>query len=121
MKHHEVHNICSSFPLTSNYYAILDSGVSDHYLNQKPHAHTCSQAEYKPITVTLPNGASLTSTERCQLPIPNMEDKATTGHVIPGLHKSLLSIGKMCDANYTTVFTNKDVKICKSSLQIPAN
>jgi len=121
MKHHEVHNTCSSFPPTSNYYAILDSGISDHYLQQKPHVHTCSQAEYNPITVTLPNGASLTSTEICNLPISNMEDKATTGHVIPGLHKSLLSIGKMCDANYTVVFTNKNVTNCKSSLQIPEN
>jgi len=121
INHHEIHNICSSFPPTSNYYTILDSGASDHYFAQKPHGNKCSQTGYKPIAVKLPNGDSLTSTERCQLPIPNMENKATTGHVIPGLHKPLLSIGKMCDANYTAVFTNKDVKICKSSLQIPEN
>ena len=31
----------------------------------------------------------------------------------------MISIGKVCDANYTAVFTNKDVKICKSPIQIP--
>ena len=48
-----------------------------------------------------------------------MDTKAKSGHVIPTLNKSLILIGKMCNANYTAVFTNKYVNICKSSLQIP--
>ena len=50
-----------------------------------------------------------------------MNAKANSAHIIPALNKSLLSIGKICDANYTAVFTNKDVKICKSPLNIPEN
>ena len=48
-----------------------------------------------------------------------MDRKATSRHVIPTLNKSLISIGKMYDANNTVVFPNKDVKICKLSLEIP--
>ena len=104
---------------TRNHYAILDSGATDHYLHRNPNKEYISQSGYNPITVTLPNGTTLTSTQKCMLPIHDMDTKATSGHVIPTLNKSLISIGKLCDANYTAVFTNKDVKICKSSLQIP--
>ena len=67
--------------------------------------------------VTLSNGASLTSTQRCKLPIQDMDETATSGYVISILNKSLLSIGNICDANYTAVFTNKDVQICKTPLK----
>ena len=40
-----------------------------------------------------------------------MDKNAIRGQVIPMLNKSLISIGKLCDVNYTAVFTNKDVKI----------
>ena len=36
-----------------------------------------------------------------------MNIKAKSAHIIPALNKSLLSIGKICDANYTPVFKKK--------------
>ena len=119
MTNHNLDRKHTSLPQQSNFYAILDSGASDHYLKQNPETNKVSQDNYDPITVTLPNGTSLKSTERCTLPIPLMSNKATTAHVIPKLNKSLISIGKLCDANYTAVFTNKDVKICRNPIQIP--
>ena len=57
----------------------------------------------------------------CTLPIANMDNKAISGHVIPKLNKSLILIGKICDANYTAVFTSKDVKICSNLITIVDN
>ena len=48
-----------------------------------------------------------------------MNNKAISNHVVPSLKKSILSIGKLYDSNYTAVFTKNDVKICKTSLNIP--
>ena len=50
-----------------------------------------------------------------------MIEQAKSGHIVPKLNKSLISIGKICDANYTAVFTNKDVRISKAPIQIPEN
>ena len=50
-----------------------------------------------------------------------MNEQAKSGHIVPKLNKSLILIGKICDANYTAVFTNKDIKISKSPIQIPEN
>ena len=119
---HNANNADSSdymFNSCANHYAILDSGATDHYLHKNPNPSHVSQAGYNPVTVSLPNGNTLTSTQKCTLPLCAMNAQATSGHVIPNLNKSLLSIGKFCDANYTAVFTNKDVKICKSPIQIP--
>lgn len=117
------HNKSSAYMLTScsNNYAILDSGATDHFLHKNPNTTHISQAGYTPITVTLPNGNTLTSTQKCTLPISDMNEQAISGHVILKLNMSLISIGKICDANYTAVFTNRYVKICKSPIQIPEN
>ena len=118
-----IHNKSSTYMLTScsNHYAILDSGATDHYLHQNPNTTHISQKEYTPITVTLPNRNKLTSTQKCTPPICEMNKQTKSGHIIPNLNKSLISIGKICYANYTAVFTNKDVRIIKSPIQIPKN
>ena len=85
-------NSCSSSTHISNHYAILDSGATDHYLHRNSNKEYISQSGYHPITVTLPNGTTLTSTQKCKLPIRDMDSKATVGHVIPTLYKSLISI-----------------------------
>ena len=94
----------------SQHFAILDSGAKDHHLLQNTNTTNISQNGYIPITVTLPNGNTLTSTQKCKLPISNIDAKALNGHVIPSSNNSLISIEKFFDTNYTAVFTNKDVK-----------
>ena len=102
----------------SPHVAILDSGATDHYLQCNPNKNNISHKGYNPITVTLPNGNKLRSKPKCIIPISKMNAKAKSAQIIPALNKSLLSIGKICDANYTAVFTNTDVKIYKSPLNI---
>ena len=55
-------NSCSSSTHTSNRYALLDSGATDHCLHRNPNKDYISQSGYIPIPVTLPNGTTLTST-----------------------------------------------------------
>ena len=114
-------NTCFLHKRHSPHVAILDSGWKDHYLQCNANKNNISQKGYNPITVTFPNENKLTSTHKCKIPIYKMNAKAKSAHIIPALNKSLLSIEKICDANYTAVFTNKDVKICKSPLNIPEN
>ena len=117
-----VNSVVSSATMQNNrHYAIFDSGATDHYLHQNPNPTCPPTNDYKSITVNLPNGATLSSTQQCTLPIQNMDNNAISGHIIPSLTKSLLSIGKLCDSNYTAVFTKNDVKICKTTLNIPTH
>ena len=112
------HNKSSAYKTSCfNHYAILDSGATDHYLHQNPNTTHSSQAGYTPITVTLPNGNTLTSTQKFTLPIRDIKEQEINGHIVPKLNKSLISIGKICDANYTAVFTNKDVRISKAPIK----
>ena len=105
---HVVNSVVSSSAMQDNrHYAILDSGATDHPLHQNPNPTCPATKDYKSITVKLPNGATLKSTRQCTLPIRNMDNNAISGHIIPSLNKSLLSIGKLCDSNYTAVFTKK--------------
>jgi len=41
----------------------------------------------------------------------NLRDPATEMKVVPCLHTSLISIAKMADANYVTVFTKEGAKV----------
>ena len=41
----------------------------------------------------------------------NLRDPATEMNVVRGLHTSLISITKMADANYVTVFTKEGTKV----------
>ena len=54
-------------------HAILDSGATDHYLQYNPNPKGPPSQQYKPITVTLPNGTTSRPTQECTLPVPNMD------------------------------------------------
>ena len=110
---HVINSVVStSASQTNSHYVILDLGATDHYLHQNPNPKCPGTKNYKSITVQLPNGTALKSTRQCTLPIRNMNNNAISGHVIASLNKSLTSIGKLCDSNYTAVFTTKDEKNC---------
>jgi hypothetical protein len=82
----------SRSPPLNNTTAIADTGASSHYLRpQDPHNTT--GANKIPITVRLPNGTMLQSTnEACQLALSQLPEQAREAHIIPGLtHSSLYS------------------------------
>ena len=56
------------------------------------------------------------SSHTASLPIPSLPTSATKAHVFSSLASgSLLSVGKLCDHQYTAIFTNNKVTIHKSN------
>jgi hypothetical protein len=68
-----------------------------------------------PLTVRLPNGATMESSHTADLDIPRLTTAASKAHVFPGVaHHSLLSVGQLCDEGYIVTFQRDTVTICNS-------
>jgi hypothetical protein len=66
-----------------------------------------------PLTVRLPNGATMESPHTAALDIPYLNKAASIVHVFPGMaNHSLLSVGQLCNEGYTVTFKNALVTIC---------
>jgi hypothetical protein len=69
-----------------------------------------------PLTVRLPNGATIESSHTAGLGIPKLNAAASKSHVFPGMaHHSLLSVGQFCDEGYILTFRQDTVTICNSN------
>lgn len=76
------------------------------------------------MTVTLPNGAFLTTEGTGTLNLPSLPEKATEAFFLPGLeHNSLISIGTLCDAGCTATFDKQSITIrnCKNEVVLKGN
>ena len=90
--------------------ALSDSGATSHFIAEGTHVIN-KQVDHNPITITLPDGATLKSSHTCNVDIPWLRHSATKAHIVPGLaHASLLSTAKFCDAGYVVTF---DAQHCK--------
>ncbi|KAL7537584.1 hypothetical protein ACHAWF_009173 [Thalassiosira exigua] len=58
--------------------------------------------------VGMADGAPVPATEQGQLPLPQLKPKAREGDILPGLQNTLVSVGKMADAGYVTIFEPGD-------------
>ena len=102
----------------TNSHAIADSGCTRHLLgpntpcNQKqPTAHG--------LTASLPNDQTIRSTHTPILTFPKMPHAARQAHVFRALkHKALLSIGKLCDHRFKTIFNNTTVHLANADTTI---
>jgi hypothetical protein len=81
---------------------VVDSGATSSFVRPE---------ENLPITgpsskvVYLPDGSSIQATHTTMLPFDLLSPKARIADVLPGLRpNSLVSVGKLADANYTTIF-----------------
>ncbi len=89
---------------SDNTTAISDSGATSHFILDGAHVVN-TQIDTNPITITLPDGATIRSTHTCNVDIPWIRQEATRAHIVPGLaHASLLATAKFCDAGYTVTF-----------------
>jgi hypothetical protein len=75
---------------------------------------------HNPLTVRLPNGATMESSHTAALDIPELNKAASIAIVFPGMENhSLLYVGKLCNEGYIVTFRNASVTICNSQeLQI---
>jgi hypothetical protein len=68
-----------------------------------------------PLTVRLPNGATMESTHTAALDIPELNKYASIAHIFPGMgNHSLLSVGQLCNESYTVTFRIDSVTIHNS-------
>jgi hypothetical protein len=68
-----------------------------------------------PLTVRLPNGATMESSHTAELDIPELNAAASKAHVFTGMaNHSLFSVGQLCDEGYIVTFKQASVTICDS-------
>jgi hypothetical protein len=94
--------------------AILDSGCTSNFLSA---AAPCSakQAAHVPINVNMPNGTTIQSSHTCNLLLTDLPHQARQVHILPGLvHNSLISVGQLCDNEYSVTFTQDQVTVSRN-------
>jgi hypothetical protein len=108
---------CQTTPLLKPHEtAMVDSGCTGHFL--LVNAPCLSKVKSQnPLTVPLPNGATMESSHTATLDIPELNKAVSIVHVSPGMaNHSLLSVGKLCNEGYTVTFRNASVTICNSQV-----
>ena len=63
------------------------------------------------VQVTLPDGTMTQAKGTATMHIPALQQQCRTVHIFDEFLNSLLSIPKLCDHNYATLFTNNKVHI----------
>jgi hypothetical protein len=107
--------VCRTPPLLEQHQtAIVDSGCAGHFL--LVNAPSLNKVKSRtPLTVRLPNGATMESSHTADLDIPEFNAAASKSHDFPGMaHQPLLSVGQLCDEGYIVTFKQKTVTICNS-------
>ena len=83
--------------------AILDSGATSSFI--KPDGGAMSTGQPSNKQVRMPNGQTLNTSFKAMLPNTTLNQKARECDILPGLqHNSLISVGKLADAGYCTIF-----------------
>jgi hypothetical protein len=106
---------CRTPPLLKSHdTAIVDYGCTGHFL--LVNAPCLNKVKYQtPLTVRLPNGATMESSHTADLNIPELNAAASKAHVLPGMaNHSLLSVGQLCNEGYIITFKNASVTVCNS-------
>jgi hypothetical protein len=90
----------------------VDSGCTGHFL--LVNTPCLNKVESRtPLTVRLPNGATMESSHTADLDIPELNAAASKAHVFPGMaNHSLLSVGQLCDEGYILALKQDTVTIC---------
>jgi hypothetical protein len=92
----------------------VDSGCTGHFLLVTAPRFN-KVVSQNPLTVRLPNGATMESSHTADLDIPKLNAAASKAHVLPGMaHHSLLSVGQLCDEGYIVKIRQDTGTICNS-------
>jgi hypothetical protein len=107
--------VCRTPPLLKPHEtAIVESGCTDHFL--LVNTPFLNKVKYQtPLTVRLPNGATMESFHTTELNIPELNAAAYKAHVSPGMsNHSLLSVWQLCNEGYIVTLKNASVTVCNS-------
>jgi hypothetical protein len=107
--------VCRAPPLLEQHEAeIVESSCKSHFLLVTAPCLN-KVISRNPLTVRLPNGATMESSHTADLHIPKLNAAASKAHVFPGMAQhSLLSVGQLCDEGYIVTFRQDTVTICNS-------
>jgi hypothetical protein len=107
--------VCRTPPLLEQHEtAIVDYGCTGHFLLVNAPCLNKVKSQ-TPLTVRLPNGATMESSHTAELDIPDLNAAASKAHVFPGItNHSFLSVGQLCDKGYIVTFKQGAVTICDS-------
>jgi hypothetical protein len=92
----------------------VDSGYTVHFLFVN--APCLNKVKSRtPLTVRLPNGATMESSHTADLDIPELNAAASEAHVFPSMtNHYLISVGHLCDEGYIFTLKQDTVTICDS-------
>jgi len=80
---------------------IIDSGATSHFCSKEMDSPKEGKSNK---SVYLPNGNTIQTTNRTSLPFRQLSKKAREAHVLPHLRQSLMSVNKLAEEGYTTIF-----------------
>ena len=80
---------------------VIDSGATSHFV---PENMNLPRGGRSTKEVYLPDDTKLQATYRTQLPLKQLSDKAREADILPGLTTPLISVNKLADEGYTTIF-----------------
>ena len=80
---------------------IIDLGATSHFVTEELNLPRTGPSDIK---VYLHNNSMLTATSMTQLPFEQLSAKARKAIILPGLTKSLISVNKIAESRYTTIF-----------------
>ena len=92
--------------------SILDSGASSTFM--RPQDGSILTGEKSTKKVGIPDGRAIQASERALLPWHKLRRNTRQCDILPGLHdNSLVSVGKLADAGYYTLFipADQDVQV----------
>jgi hypothetical protein len=92
---------------------IINSAATSNFISDKFDLPKTGSSNIK---VYLPDNSTLQTSNKSLLPFGQLSKEAREAHILPGLKKSLLSVNKMAENGYTTIFHvgNEGVTIHKS-------
>ena len=80
---------------------VIDSGATSHFVTEEMNLPINGKS-YK--EVYLPNDMKIQATHKTKLPFIQLTNKAREAEILPGLKTSLMSVNKLAEEGYTTIF-----------------
>jgi hypothetical protein len=80
---------------------IINSAATSNFISDKLDLPKTGASK---ITVYLPDNSTLQISNKTVLPFEQLSKEAREAHILPGLKKSLLSVNKMSENGYKTIF-----------------
>jgi hypothetical protein len=100
---------------------VIDSGATSHFCSEDMNLPKEGESNK---SVYLPNGNIIRTTKRISLPFQQLTKRAREAHVLPHLRQSLMSVNKLSEEGYTTIFHPKNEGVTihkKGTLTITTN